>query len=130
MVRLTLRVDFGRSWALGPGKVRLLELIERHGSIAAAGRAMGMSYRRAWLLVDSLNRCFRQPVVATQLGGTRGGGAALTAFGRRVVRQYRAMEAEAGTAVARRLTALEAALSSHRRAATRPRIRRLSRRER
>ena len=62
MPRLTLRIDSDR--AVGPGKIKLLELIDSLGSIAAAGRQMGMSYRRAWLLVDSVNRCFRQPVVA------------------------------------------------------------------
>ena len=59
---------------LGPGKIRLLELIGERGSISAAGRGMGMSYRRAWLLVDDLNRCFKEPVVLTQLGGSGGGG--------------------------------------------------------
>ena len=67
--RLTIRIDFGGHGALGPGKVRLPELIGAQGSISAAGRAMGMSYRRAWLLIDSLNQAFREPVVATQHGG-------------------------------------------------------------
>ena len=62
MVRLTLRIEFDDDRAIGPGKARLLELIQQHCSIAAAGRAMGMSYRRAWLLVDDLNRCFDEPV--------------------------------------------------------------------
>jgi hypothetical protein len=66
MARLTLRVDFGEQRAVGPGKIRLLELIDEHGSIAAAGRAMRMSYRRAWLLIDNLNQCFRQPLVRSR----------------------------------------------------------------
>src|SRR5580693_9375396 len=68
-VRLTVRVDFGAGSALGPGKIRLLEAIGATGSISQAGRALEMSYRRAWLLVDDMNHCFRTPVVATQGGG-------------------------------------------------------------
>ena len=83
MPRLTLRI--GPDRAVGPGKIKLLELIDSLGSIAAAGRQMGMSYRRAWLLVDSVNRCFRQPVVASQAGGQHGGGALLTELGHAVV---------------------------------------------
>ena len=69
MVRLTLRIDFDKGRALGPGKIRLLELVGETGSISAAGRALGMSYRHAWLLVDALNTTFREPVVATRGGG-------------------------------------------------------------
>ncbi len=115
MARLTLRVDFGDERAVGPGKIKLLELIDEHGSIAAAGRAMDMSYRRAWLLIDNMNRCFRKPLVQKQMGGNGGGGAALTAFGRQVVKHYRDMEQEAGAAVAGHLRALDNALSGRRR---------------
>ncbi len=115
MAKLTLRVDFSDQRAVGPGKIRLLELIDEHGSIAAAGRAMDMSYRRAWLLIDNMNQCFRKPLVQKQMGGNGGGGAALTAFGRRIVKHYRDMEHEAGTAVAAHLRALDSALSSRRR---------------
>jgi molybdate transport system regulatory protein len=115
MARLTLRVDFGDERAVGPGKIRLLELIDEHGSIAAAGRAMDMSYRRAWLLIDNLNRCFRKPLVQKQMGGNGGGGAALTAFGRQIVKHYRDMEQEAGAAVAGHLRSLDNALSGRRR---------------
>ena len=111
MTRLTLRIDFDDERQLGPGKVRLLELIDSCGSISAAGRQMGMSYRRAWLLVDSLNRCFREPLVAAQVGGVKGGGAALTAFGRRVVAHYRAIERAAESAGAAHVGALAAALA-------------------
>lgn len=73
MARLNLRIDLSPAGALGPGKVRLLEQIDTHGSIAAAARSMKMSYRRAWLLIDSMNRCFREPVVSAKLGGSHGG---------------------------------------------------------
>lgn len=111
MARLTLRIDLGPDVAVGHGKVRLLELVRDTGSIAAAGRAMGMSYRRAWLLVDALNTAFREPVVATRLGGRAGGGAALTAFGARLVQHYRDMETVAHAALRPHLAALEAALA-------------------
>jgi molybdate transport system regulatory protein len=107
--RLTLRVDLGEDRAIGPGKIRLLEAIRDAGSITKAGIALGMSYRRAWLLVDDMNNCFREPVVAAQAGGTHGGGAALTAFGAKLIDQYRAIEAEAHSAAANRLHELEAA---------------------
>jgi molybdate transport system regulatory protein len=87
----------------------LLEAIRDTGSITQAGIALGMSYRRAWLLVDDMNNCFREPVIAAQKGGTHGGGAALTPFGRRLIDQYRAIEAEAHSATAARLHELEAA---------------------
>lgn len=108
--RLTLRVDFGANRAVGPGKVRLLEAIARTGSIAQAGRSLGMSYRRAWLLIDDMNRCFRHAVVSARPGGTKGGGAALTDFGAELVRAYRAIEAAATGVARRRLHGLEAAL--------------------
>src|SRR5262249_61700804 len=79
------------------------------GSLTKAGGALGMSYRGAWLLVDDMNNCFRDPVVAAQAGGSHGGGAALTPFGVRLIDQYRAIEAEAHTATATRLSELEAA---------------------
>ncbi|NHN89721.1 winged helix-turn-helix domain-containing protein [Acetobacter conturbans] len=93
-VRLTMRIDVDGHPALGHGKIRLLEHVGETGSISAAGRAMGMSYRRAWLLIDSLNNQFRNPVVATKPGG--GGGAQLTEMGRTVIRCYRDAERDAG----------------------------------
>jgi molybdate transport system regulatory protein len=107
--RLTLRVDLGKDRAVGPGKIRLLEAIRDTGSITKAGIALGMSYRRAWLLVDDMNNCFREPVVAAQAGGTHGGGADLTPFGTRLIDHYRAIEAEAHSATATRLRELAAA---------------------
>ena len=108
---LYLRVDFGEHGALGPGKTRLMELIAETGSISAAGRAMGMSYRRAWLLVDSLNAAFSEPLVAKQTGGSGGGGAVLTRLGREVVQRYRRIERRAVSAGRADLEALTAALA-------------------
>lgn len=110
--RLSLRLDFGDTVRLGPGKVRLLELIGELGSISAAGRAMDMSYRRAWLLVDSLNQAFAEPVVATRPGGKADKRAELTPFGRAVIRRFRAMEAAARKVVAGDLRELENAIKS------------------
>jgi molybdate transport system regulatory protein len=107
--KLTLRIDLGPDQAIGPGKIRLLEAIAETGSISQAGRALGMSYRRAWLLVADLNRCFRKPVVAAQSGGSRGGGAALTPLGAKLVAHYRALERAAHAAGARRLRQIDAA---------------------
>ena len=100
MTRLTLRIDFDKARQLGPGKVRLLELIGEHGSITAASRLMDMSYRRAWSLIVSLNKAFAEPVVVARTGGAGGGSAELTAKGREVVRRYRAIEANALAAAA------------------------------
>lgn len=96
---LTLRILTKRTPAIGPGKAALVSHIDETGSISAAARAMGMSYRRAWQLVDALNESFSQPVVRTAIGGRRGGGAQVTAFGRRVVREYHRMENKASSAI-------------------------------
>jgi molybdate transport system regulatory protein len=111
MARLTLRIDFDAGRAVGPGKIKLMEMIDKYGSISEAGRQMGMSYRRAWLLVDSLNRCFCTPVVAGQRGGQQGGGTALTEFGHAVVQHYRAVETAAVKAGTAHIRALSAALA-------------------
>ncbi|TAJ94876.1 MAG: LysR family transcriptional regulator [Reyranella sp.] len=92
---LHLRIDFGGERSIGPGKVRLLELINETGSISAAGRALAMSYRQAWLLVDEMNQMFRDPVVSAQTGGGGGGGASVTETGNDIVRLYREMERRA-----------------------------------
>ncbi|HEX5959236.1 MAG TPA: LysR family transcriptional regulator [Hyphomicrobiaceae bacterium] len=107
---LTIRVDFGAHGYLGPGKINLMELISKHGSISAAGKEMRMSYRRAWLLVDEINHIFRDQLVETQMGGSGGGGARLTRLGRDVVGRYRAIEGAAATAAAADLRALRGAL--------------------
>jgi len=108
---LTLRIDLGGTDAIGPGKVRLLELVAETGSISAAGRAMGMSYRQAWLLIDSMNRAFAEPVTETLRGGAKGGGAAITAFGRDLTALYRRMEEKAADAVGDDLVMLEQVLA-------------------
>lgn len=112
MTRLTLRLDFANGTKLGPGKVRLLEAIAETGSIAAAGRSMGMSYRRAWLLVDEVNRSFTQPAVSGQTGGSGGGGTALTDWGRELVSLYRQMEAESRSTNGEVLERLEGMLAA------------------
>lgn len=102
-----LRIDFPPGERLGRGKVMLLELIRDTGSISAAGRAMDMSYRRAWLLVDALNRMFAEPAVEPQRGGKAGGGAVLTPFGLSLIERFRAMEAKAAGAIADDIAWLE-----------------------
>ncbi len=92
-LKLKAQIFCGGEPAIGPGKADLLEAIDREGSISAAGRAMGMSYRRTWLLVDSLNRCWKDRVVDTTAGGGHDKGARLTGFGRAVLDAYRAFEA-------------------------------------
>ena len=94
-----IRILLGSSIAIGPGKAALLEAIGDTGSIAAAGRRMGMSYRRAWLLAKTMNACFRKPLVEAAKGGVGGGGARLTETGREVLALYRAMEDHAATAI-------------------------------
>lgn len=90
--RTTIRIDLDNGVRLGPGKAQLLELIAEHGSIRAAGAAIGMSYRRAWLLGDEINRMFRKPSIFTRHGGKSGGGAGLTEFGQELLSRYRRME--------------------------------------
>jgi molybdate transport system regulatory protein len=94
-----LRILIGAATSLGPGKADLLEAITRQGSISAAARAMGMSYRRAWILVDTMSRKFRDDVVVTATGGRGGGGAQVTSFGLEVLARYRRTEAKAAAAV-------------------------------
>ena len=103
---LSIRVDVGPALQVGPGKVRLLEAIAETGSISAAGRALGMSYKRAWDLVEALNRGCEQPVVSTSPGGRDGGGTSLTDAGEAVVRLYREIEQAAAVAAEAPLRAL------------------------
>ena len=105
-VQFRLRITRGQDIAVGPGKVDLLEAIAATGSITAAARQLGMSYRRAWLLVDTMNRCFEEPVVAAEAGGKRGGGTRLTATGRRAIAHYRRIERLAAKASAGELRSL------------------------
>jgi len=105
---LSLRIDLDPEGRIGPGKIELLENIREFGSISAAGRAMDMSYKRAWDLVDEINRICRQPAVERQTGGKNGGGAILTPFGTSLVARYRKIERDAANAVRKELTALRA----------------------
>jgi molybdate transport system regulatory protein len=105
-IALKLRLWRDNEVAIGPGKADLLAAIEQAGSISAAARTMEMSYRRAWLLVDVMNRSFREPLVRSAVGGTRGGGAQLTEAGTRVLAHYRAMEAAAVAAAAQHMAPL------------------------
>jgi molybdate transport system regulatory protein len=97
---LTLRVLGSGAPAMGPGKAELIERIAQTGSISAAARSMGMSYRRAWQLVEAINAAYREPVVTTATGGQRGGGATVTPYGKRLAAQFRAMEDKASAAIA------------------------------
>jgi molybdate transport system regulatory protein len=108
---LSVRLRFTDDARLGPGKIALLEAVARRGSIAAAGRDMAMSYRRAWLLIDSLNRMFDEPVVLASPGGANGGGASLSALGAELVGAYRAMEAEVEQSIERHFAPLRARMT-------------------
>jgi molybdate transport system regulatory protein len=107
MARLKLTLVLASGARIGPGKAALLESVRDTGSISAAARAMGMDYKRAWLLVDSLNRAFATPVVKRTTGGSRGGGATLTAFGEELLERYRRLEVAGAELAADDLNALE-----------------------
>lgn len=109
-LQIRARLLHGADIALGPGKADLLEAIAATGSISAAARQLGMSYRRAWLLVDVMNRCFRAPLVETATGGSRGGGARLTAAGEVALGHYRRLQARLDAAAAAEYKALRALL--------------------
>lgn len=109
--RLRIRIVFGEAEMMGPGKAELLERIDASGSIAAAGREMGMSYKRAWELIGTMNTMFSAPVVNSTRGGPGGGGAVLTETGRQVLDLYRAFATEAARAGAPQLRAFRALLS-------------------
>jgi len=93
-LKLKAQLYCGAEIAMGPGKAELLEAIVQEHSISAAARALGMSYRRAWMLVDVMNRCWSGPLVDSMSGGARGGGAVVTPLGQEILRHYRALEAE------------------------------------
>jgi molybdate transport system regulatory protein len=111
-IQFRIRISRGDDIAVGPGKIDLLEAIRTAGSISAAARSLGMSYRRAWLLVDTMNRCFKAPLVDAEAGGKRGGGARLTALGSEVIERYRRVERNAARAAAADLRALTRKLAS------------------
>jgi len=99
IARLQIRVAFDSGLVLGPGKVDLLEHVRDTGSISAAGRRMKMSYKRAWDLIDAMNKHFTTPVVETSTGGAGGGGARLTAMGIEVIERYRSIQVQAAESV-------------------------------
>lgn len=104
---LRLRIVFSAERKIGPGKVDLLETIARTGSISSAARELGMSYRRAWLLMDEFGRLFKRPILTTAAGGAHGGGAELTDFGRAVIAAYRRIEDRTAEVVRSELVAFE-----------------------
>jgi molybdate transport system regulatory protein len=116
---LSIRIDLDAEGRIGPGKIQLLEEIHACGSISAAGRAMDMSYKRAWDLVDEINRVCGQPAVERQVGGKNGGGAVLTAFGLSLVDRYRRIESAATKAARKQLLALKSEIAAPRKASAR-----------
>jgi molybdate transport system regulatory protein len=110
--RLSIRLDLASGARIGPGKVAVLEEIGRSGSISAAGRALRMSYRRTWQLVEDLNRSLGTPVVETAAGGSGGGGAVLTAAGMAIITRYRAIELDTALAARKHLLALNRACAA------------------
>ena len=104
-LRPQIRIMFRKAIAMGPGKADLLQAIGETGSISAAARRMKMSYRRAWLLVDTMNQCFDGPLVETTTGGNHGGGARITELGQEVLQRYREMDSKASAAVSREIIA-------------------------
>jgi molybdate transport system regulatory protein len=116
---LSLRIDLDPERRIGPGKILLLENISEYGSISAAGRAMDMSYKRAWDLVEEINRVCRQAVVERQTGGKNGGGAILTPFGVSLVARYRKIERDAASAVREELAALRTDIARPNKSASR-----------
>jgi molybdate transport system regulatory protein len=108
------RIAFGPACSLGPGKIDLLRAVADTGSISAAARALGLSYKRAWLLIDTLNRGIGRPVVERSVGGRGGGGARLTPLGTALLRHYAAIEVACQRAAAAELAALRALVSARR----------------
>ena len=120
------RIDFGPGSGVGPGKIALLEQIERCGSLSQAARSLNVSYRRAWQLLDSLNSCFVEPVVLTSAGGRGGGGAKLTLLGERLIHVYRAFDVRIQARAAQSFGPFKANVPKKTRAANRAPVVRLS----
>lgn len=115
--RLSIRLDLATGDRIGPGKIALLEAIRSEGSISAAARHLGMSYRRAWLLVEEVNEALRQPAVAAATGGQHGGGAVVTPVGEQVIELYRSIEGHARTSVDQEFRAISKLVRRGRRGA-------------
>ncbi len=107
---IRFRIDFTADLHVGPGKIELLEAIRESGSVSQAARELGMSYRRAWLLVESFKGAFGEAVTVASTGGRGGGGVELTAFGAKLIAEYRALEHEINALAARRLRGISAAI--------------------
>ena len=116
MTVIKIRIDFDGERYIGHGRIQLLELIGEHGSISKAAKAMDMSYKRAWYLIDGFNAMFADPLIERQHGGRGGGAAKLTPFGAELVRQYREMEARALSVFAKPLASIEKHLARPKRA--------------
>lgn len=123
-----LRIDLGPACAIGPGKVALLEAIGETGSISGAARSLGMSYRRAWLLIEEVNASFDEPATRSSIGGSGGGGVELTEFGRRLIAVYRDFEQKVDAVAARQFRDLAASARSGRKVAAAGKRKRLSQR--
>lgn len=117
------RIDFAKNSCVGPGKIRLLEAIRDSGSLSQGARNIGMSYRRAWLLVESLKQSFREPVTAASTGGKDGGGMLVTEFGDALIRNYRQLERDFATLAERRLHPILATVIRHSRSGARVSVR-------
>jgi molybdate transport system regulatory protein len=117
------RIDFAEHSSVGPGKISLLEAIRDAGSLSQGARNIGMSYRRAWLLVESLRQCFREPVTVASTGGKDGGGMQVTAFGDALIKGYRQLERDLATLAARNFHAIIPTVVRHSKAGTRTSIR-------
>lgn len=120
MTVIKIRIDFDSDRYIGHGRIQLLELIGRHGSIAQAAKAMGMSYKRAWYLMDEFSALFVDPLIVRQHGGRGGGAAKLTPFGADLVRQYREMEAKALSTFAKPLASIEKHLAQNEKRSPKP----------
>jgi molybdate transport system regulatory protein len=105
-VRFRMRIRQAEAVAIGPGKIELLEAVQKHGSISAAARSLGMSYRRAWLLIDELNSTLKRPATVSEAGGAAGGGCVLTPVGEKIIHLYRDIEVQASKTCAPQITAL------------------------
>jgi molybdate transport system regulatory protein len=123
---IRFRIDFAENSHIGPGKIALLEAIGSCGSLSEAARGMNLSYRRAWLLLDSLNNCFDKPVSINSVGGARGGGVVITDFGLSLIRCYRELESEISVIAEKHLGDILPKPLRRRAAAAKPAVRRKS----